>query len=112
MESEARLYEFDLTRFLHANRYPSPGQARGHASLENALTSATLRHEHSMTNMTPFSIARLGQHPDAVSLGGMFYNRLWVTLGNANACSVFRGAAYWANGKASTSTATVTIPAE
>src|SRR6185312_1984487 len=37
MESEARLYDFDLTRFLHANRYPSSGQARGHASLENAL---------------------------------------------------------------------------
>jgi len=33
MESEARLYDFELTRFLHANRYPSSGQARGHASL-------------------------------------------------------------------------------
>jgi hypothetical protein len=22
MESEARLYDFELTRFLHANRYP------------------------------------------------------------------------------------------
>jgi hypothetical protein len=37
-ESEAGLYDFDLTRFLHANRYPSSGQARGHASLENALS--------------------------------------------------------------------------
>jgi hypothetical protein len=26
MESEARLYDFDLTRFLRANRYPSSGQ--------------------------------------------------------------------------------------
>jgi hypothetical protein len=39
METEARLYDFELTRFLHANRYPSSGQARGHASLENALAS-------------------------------------------------------------------------
>jgi hypothetical protein len=37
MESETGLYDFDLTRFLHANRYPSSGQARGHASLENRL---------------------------------------------------------------------------
>jgi hypothetical protein len=37
METEARLYDFELTRFLHANRSPSSGQARGHASLENAL---------------------------------------------------------------------------
>jgi hypothetical protein len=38
MESEAkRLYDFVLTRFLDANRYPSSGQARGHASLENAI---------------------------------------------------------------------------
>src|SRR5262245_16834685 len=36
MESERRLYLF-LTRFLHANRYPYSGQARVHASLENAL---------------------------------------------------------------------------
>jgi hypothetical protein len=40
MESEARLYDFDLTRFLHADRYPSSGQARGHASLENASKGA------------------------------------------------------------------------
>jgi hypothetical protein len=37
VESEAGLYGFDLTRFLHANRHPSSGQARGHASLENAI---------------------------------------------------------------------------
>ncbi|WP_041358209.1 formate/nitrite transporter family protein [Nitrobacter hamburgensis] len=38
---------------------------------------------HSTTNMTLFSIALLGQHPDLMSVGGMFYNLLWVTLGNA-----------------------------
>jgi hypothetical protein len=31
------LYGFDLTHFLHVNRYPSSSQARGHASLENAI---------------------------------------------------------------------------
>src|SRR5690242_13357808 len=35
--SDAGLHDFDLTRFLHANRYPSSGQAPGHASLENAI---------------------------------------------------------------------------
>jgi hypothetical protein len=37
MESEAKLYDFVLTRFLHANRHPSSGQAQGHALLENAV---------------------------------------------------------------------------
>ena len=38
--------------------------------------------EHSIANMTVFSIALLGNHPPGVSLGGMAYNLLWVTLGN------------------------------
>src|SRR5579871_4022515 len=32
-----------LTRFLHANRYPPPDQVRGHASLENAMSSRRWR---------------------------------------------------------------------
>ncbi|ABA03438.1 hypothetical protein Nwi_0170 [Nitrobacter winogradskyi Nb-255] len=36
-ESEAELYFLDLTRFLHSNRCPSPDQARGHASFDNAI---------------------------------------------------------------------------
>jgi hypothetical protein len=32
MESEAELYDFDLTRFLHADRHSSSGRSRGHAS--------------------------------------------------------------------------------
>jgi len=31
-ESEAKLYDFDLTRFLRADRHPSSGRSRGHAS--------------------------------------------------------------------------------
>jgi nitrite transporter NirC len=38
--------------------------------------------EHSIANMTVFSIALLGNHPPSVSLGGMAYNLLWVTIGN------------------------------
>jgi nitrite transporter NirC len=38
--------------------------------------------EHSIANMTIFSIALLGNHPPSVSLGGMAYNLLWVTIGN------------------------------
>jgi nitrite transporter NirC len=38
--------------------------------------------EHSVANMTVFSLALLGNHPPSVSLGGMGYNLLWVTIGN------------------------------
>jgi nitrite transporter len=38
--------------------------------------------EHSVANMTVFSIALLGNHPASVSIVGMFYNLLWVTIGN------------------------------
>ncbi len=37
IESEAKLQIIGLKRFLRANRHPSSGKARGHASLENAL---------------------------------------------------------------------------
>jgi nitrite transporter NirC len=55
--------------------------------------------EHSIANMTIFTIALLGNHPDTVSLGGMAFNLLWVTIGNAIAGVVFVAAGYWqANG--------------
>ena len=38
--------------------------------------------EHSIANMTIFSLALLGNHPPSVSLWGAFYNLLWVTIGN------------------------------
>ena len=52
-------------------------------------------YEHSVANMTLFSIALLGEHPETVNLAGMAHNLLWVTLGNAVAGSVFMAAGYW-----------------
>ncbi len=55
--------------------------------------------EHSIANMTIFSVALLGNHPATVTLDGMFYNLAWVTLGNAIAGAFFMAGAYWrANG--------------
>ena len=50
--------------------------------------------EHSVANMTVFAIALLGNHPDTITVGGAFYNLLWVSLGNIIAGVVFVGAGY------------------
>ena len=56
--------------------------------------------EHSVANMTLFAIALFAKHPDTVTVGGMFYNLLWVSIGNTIAGVVFMGFAYWqANGR-------------
>ena len=52
--------------------------------------------EHSVANMTLFSISFLGNHPATVSLAGMGYNLLWVTLGNLISGSLFMAVGYWA----------------
>jgi nitrite transporter len=52
-------------------------------------------YEHSVANMTLFSIALLGEHPDTVSLAGMARNLAWVSLGNVVGGSVFMAAGYW-----------------
>ena len=51
--------------------------------------------EHSVANMTLFSIALLGRHPETVSLSGMFRNLFWVTLGNLLSGSLFMALGYW-----------------
>lgn len=51
--------------------------------------------EHSVANMTVFSIALLGNHPATVTLGGMIYNLAWVSLGNIISGSLLMGVAYW-----------------
>jgi nitrite transporter NirC len=51
--------------------------------------------EHSVANMTIFSVALLGNHPASVSLSGMAHNLAWVTLGNAIAGAFFMAGAYW-----------------
>ncbi|MGO9006008.1 MAG: nitrite transporter NirC [Beijerinckiaceae bacterium] len=51
--------------------------------------------EHSVANMTVFSVALLG-HPAAnVTLGGMAYNLFIVTIGNVIGGAVFVGLGYW-----------------
>jgi nitrite transporter NirC len=71
--------------------------------------------EHSVANMTLFAIALLGHHPDTVTLGGMFYNLFWVSLGNIVAGAVFMGGAYFlASGKPSSALpeGAIAVPAE
>lgn len=57
--------------------------------------------EHSVANMTVFSIALLGHPPATVTIGGMAYNLLFVTIGNVIGGAGFVGLGYWlANGQA------------
>lgn len=51
-------------------------------------------YEHSVANMTIFSVALLANHPASVSLEGMAYNLTWVTLGNAIGGALFMASAY------------------
>lgn len=64
-------------------------------------------YEHSVANMTIFSIALLGDHPDTVSLAGMGHNLLWATLGNTISGTFFMAAAYWFASGLSTTTGVV-----
>ncbi len=50
-------------------------------------------YEHSVANMTLFSIAWLGL-PDGVPLAGVARNLLWVTIGNAVAGALFMAGGY------------------
>jgi nitrite transporter NirC len=52
--------------------------------------------EHSVANMTLFSIALLADHPASVTLGGMGWNLLWVTMGNIISGAGIMGFGYWA----------------
>jgi nitrite transporter NirC len=51
--------------------------------------------EHSVANMTLFSVALLGEHPESVSIAGMVHNLVWVTLGNLISGSLFMAVGYW-----------------
>jgi nitrite transporter NirC len=71
--------------------------------------------EHSVANMTLFAIALFGNHPDTISIGGMFYNLFWVSIGNIISGAVFVGGAYYlANGRAKPAVAVnpIAVPAE
>ena len=51
--------------------------------------------EHSIANMTVFSLALMSDHPDSITLAGAARNLCWVSLGNAISGAVFMGAGYW-----------------
>jgi nitrite transporter NirC len=68
--------------------------------------------EHSIANMTIFSIALLGNHPASVTLGGAFYNLLWVTIGNIIGGGVFVAMGYLAASPKNTAKALAPAPAE
>lgn len=55
--------------------------------------------EHSIANMTIFSTALLGVHPETVTLSGMFANLIPVTIGNFLGGSVVIGLGYWFIGR-------------
>ncbi len=57
--------------------------------------------EHSIANMTIFSIGLFMEHPDTVSILGMFKNLLPVTLGNFIGGAVLLGGSYFYLGKKS-----------
>lgn len=51
--------------------------------------------EHSVANMTVFSVALLSEHPDTISVGGALRNLVFVTTGNAVAGAGIMGLGYW-----------------
>ena len=51
--------------------------------------------EHSVANMTLFSVALFSEHPESVSAIGAVRNLIWVTLGNAFAGAILMGYGYW-----------------
>ena len=54
--------------------------------------------EHSIANMTIFAISLLGNHPDTVTIPGLFYNLGWVSVGNVVGGAGFIGVAYYLTG--------------
>jgi nitrite transporter NirC len=51
--------------------------------------------EHSIANMSIFTISLLGDHPDTVSVYGLLYNLAWVSFGNVIGGAGFIGIAYF-----------------
>ena len=50
--------------------------------------------EHSIANLSLFSIALVSPHPDTISIGAAIYNLIPVTLGNIVGGAVFVGMLY------------------
>lgn len=51
--------------------------------------------EHSVANMTVFSVALLSDHPQTINLAGAMRNLAYVTAGNAVAGAGIMGLGYW-----------------
>lgn len=51
--------------------------------------------EHSVANMTIFSLALLSEHSDAITVAGAAHNLLWVTIGNIISGTLIMGVGYW-----------------
>jgi nitrite transporter len=51
--------------------------------------------EHSVANMTLFSIALLSEHPRAITVAGAAYNLFWVTIGNVVSGAGVVALGYW-----------------
>lgn len=59
------------------------------------LAFITAGFEHSIANMGILSLALMFPHSEAVTISGMFYNLVWVTLGNIIGGAVFMAVPYW-----------------
>jgi nitrite transporter NirC len=68
-------------------------------------------YEHSVANMTLLVIALLGEHPDTVTWGGLFYNLLWVSIGNIIAGAGFMAGGYWTMSRPTQAAAPALTPA-
>jgi len=51
--------------------------------------------EHSVANMTVFSLALLSEHSDKISILGAAHNLIWVTIGNTISGAIIMGYGYW-----------------
>lgn len=52
-------------------------------------------YEHSVANMTIFSIALIGPSVEGINIIGAAHNLFWVTLGNTFSGVIFMGFGYW-----------------
>jgi nitrite transporter NirC len=69
--------------------------------------------EHSIANMTLLSIALLADHPPTVTIAGMGWNLLWVSLGNIVSGAGIVAIGYWAASREpATATQASLAPAE
>jgi nitrite transporter NirC len=68
--------------------------------------------DHSIANMTIFTLALLGNHPAGVSLFGACHNLLWVTIGNIIGGGVFVALGYLGASPRESARAIATAPAE